>query len=573
MSSNLECLKGNLQTLYTAAHCSADEPMLIGDWSGTNLLLKGVGPVSWIWSQFYDKAPLLGYQNLEQEKKHAALLFTRSIFSEGQQLAITAQLDYQDSLQMLIRNEQVPDEKLRAARETLSAWHSATKEWTKFLKTQESQNITNWLNEHSQNVFQEPYFFSNEVLEESARLRRFYKIIAVDGHLQMTFAPLLFKAACSQPLEKKEKKNLQALSLKIDSQSDSLGVQTFDKALQVLNDFFKNENPAASLVAMKMALINAKCNIFFQKDVNYFDWRNALQPESTVFWGNRQLTLGEQLGEEKDPKEDRNRVFTVVGDTSIVLSFGVNRALHDLRMEMRKKCSWALKSVKCLDVDVKGRFAVIRRLMDPVADIQWKSQKKLVSEDLAIVTPIANLVGCFLQQNKMFIDFSADNIMFNEKGRLTYLKLPLEGPLKFNELVRFVIRCAQENLVIYKFMIARIKDHPYAVFYEKMVENALKNVPDDPSIFAASLNTLPFFRNTVFTQSIFEQGSSLREQIIDLKEECLGKINESYQVGQRKDLPDLVSKAILTCYRSGAYIGLLPDTFNEDVMRLIEDKL
>lgn len=574
MSLNLECLKDNLQILYVAApHCTKEKSPVIANWGGTNLLIKNVGLTGWCWTQVFEKSSWAGYEGIDREKLRAALLLTHQTFSEEQKRAVDAQLVYIKSLQRLIRNEQVPPETFRASRETLCAWHSATSEWTKFLKTKESRGIKNWLNELSKIEFQKPHFFAHKVLKVSAQLRRFFKIIALDGYVQMLFAPLLFKTACSQPLNKNEKKDLNALSHKINKHSESMGVRTFEKALIILNDLFKQENLKASLVEMKMALIYAKCEIFFQKDVKYFCWRNTLKPGSTVFWGERELTLGEQLGVPIQPRKDRNRVFAVVEDASIVLSFGVNQALYDLRMEMRKTYSWGLKSVKCLDVGAERRFAVIKRLMDPIVAIKWESQEKLVQKDLAIATPIANLVDCFLKQNKMFVNFSADQIMFNKKGRLTYLKVPLEGHLNFNGLVEFVIQCSQGNPVIYQFMIARIKEHPYAVFYEKMVENALTSKPEDPSNFAAVLNTRPFFREVGFTQSIFNQGSSLHDQIIELKEECLEEIKETCYLGQKKNLPGIVSKAILTCYQNGSYIGILPDDFDDEVIISIKKVL
>lgn len=565
-SSNIECLKGNLQTLYAAAHGPEEEPMVIGDWDGKNLLLKGVGLSSWFWSQVYDGAICACQYTLEDEKRHAALLFTHAIFSEEQQRAIDAQFDYQNALQMLIRNEQVPDERLRRARNTLTAWHSATIQWTKFLKLTDSENIENWLNEYSDSALQKPYFFSEEILQKSDQLRRFFKIITVEGHLRTTFAPLLFKTACSQPLSKQEKKNLQALVRKIN-QSKTLGVRIFDKVLRLLIEIFKNENDSASLVAMKVALIfDAKCTIFIQKDVKHCLWRNTLEPGSEVFWGDKKLTLGKQLGEKKDPAEDRNRVFTVVEDAFIVLSFGINRALHDLRKEMCKKYSWGLRSAKCIGVDMKGRFAVIQRLNSPLADIQWKSQKELVKEDEKIVQQITNLIANLLKRKAMLRDFSVDNFMCNEMGCLRYLKLPLKGPIKFDELVRFVIRCAGGNPVIYKALSAQLKEHPYAAFYEKMVKNALKDIPDDPSDFADIQGG-----NIKIVDLPKKQGVSLHEEVIDLKEACLQEIEMTY--GHRKDLPELVNGAILSCYMNGGHIGILPESFSDEVMKLVKRKL
>ncbi|MBA3239317.1 MAG: hypothetical protein H0T62_13370 [Parachlamydiaceae bacterium] len=573
MSANLQYLKGNLQTLYAAAHYPTEEPMLSADWSGANLLLKGVGLTGWFFSQVYEKSARIGFENPEQEKIQAALLFTRTIFSQEQELAIAAQMDYQALLQLSIRDVQVPHERMRDARETLTAWHSSTNEWTKFLKSKDSKEIRVWLNTFSEELLEEPRFFSREALNKSAQLRQFFKIITVEGCLEMPFAPLLFKAACSQPLEDNDLKNLKVLRHKIDKHREMIGVRNFEKALKSLNEIFKSEDVVSSLVSMKMALIDAKCEIFFQRDEKHFIWRNTLTQGMSVQWGERELTLGEQLGEKIEPEKDRNRVFEVVDDDSIVLSFGVNRALHDLRVNMRKKFSWALKSVKCVDVEAKGRFAVIKRLKDPITHIKWQSQTKLVEKDVAIATPIANLVACLLQRNKMFVDLSADDIMFNEKGRLTYLKLPLEGPLNFNSLVSFTIKCANENPLVYKFLITKLKEHPYAVFYEKMVENALKKIPDTASNYAAVLNTTPFFRNFAFTKHIFDLGKSLHDKIKDLKKSCLEEIRSSHSIGQRKDVPDIIANAILICYRDGGHIGLLPENFALEVLKLVRQRL
>lgn len=575
--SELDVLKGNLQELYAAFNCCSkgQAPQLVANWNGTHFYREGVGVYGRLWSWLYilmdhPRLSFLGYNASKQQKLQITAKYTSQLFSQFQKQDFAAHADYEAALVELCKGAQVPESRLSAARLELTSWHSAVTPWIKFVTNDQSGVIVQGLKQLSAEEPSTLSFMTELALKGAVHVRHLNKMIALESRLQQSLPVLLlYKMAGGLALDKLEKEEAKKFCRKINKLKDAIKVRDFDIILYRLVDLFKKARkdlghlaPSTiqqpDLATLELALIDHDCRLFLQKDEAYLQWRNSLKRGDKLYSGRHTYTLGRQIGRKSKPEEDRNIVFRVAGDRSIVLTFGVNRALLGIKSKIGREHSWGLKSVKYLRIDRRRRFAVMPRCHQSLSSIQWKSSHQLLAEDEAALVPIARLLHWFIEQEKTPLNFSADYLLFNKKGRLKCLKVVLEGPFDYNALVGYVIKCSNGNYLIYRLLIEPLLEHRYADFYAAIVENAAQDVPYDV-VNVAAVHYIP-------DDGIIRQGQVLQEQIVALKMSCQKRLVREFDVSASDCLASAVQNAISSCYNEGCYVGFLPPSFEQEVI-------
>lgn len=563
---SLSCLEHNLRHLYAAVHCPQKKSDLIANWSGTHLYIRGVGFGGHFWSLIYALAPLLGFSKAKLTRVQIAVRHTQRLFLEAQQKATAAQVEYLAALKARSIGQMVPENCFHLARSELTKWQSATKQWNKFLKSRHGKQTVEWVNK--QCLDQKP-FYSPEQVKEITALNRFYKIIALEGKLQRPIpVDLLFKIASSQELTSIERKNFKHFVSKINKKTDRpIPIHLFEKVLRSLTEIFQSITNATStnahatkLANLYMAFFKGRCKLISQEDEKHIEWRKSLKAMQELNCNGRTLILGEQIGIKQGLKADHNLIFTVKNDESIVISVGINRALHDLKKEFSDQFSWGLEPVHYIDVEKDGKFAIVERLAIDIAAFSWKSDRRiLLEEEEMLVEPIRNLIEWFIEQEKMPTNFDAKDIMYSKEGYLKFIKAHPQGIFEYNTLIRFVRQVAHGNRWIYHYLITPLTRHPYAAMYKALVHNALSTEGYSVANLLAAHKIHPHHVD------VLEQARLLHLQVGELKKSCLLKLTAQHPGVDVTSLSDQITQIILFSYMNGKFIAFLPANVEQEV--------
>jgi hypothetical protein len=526
-----------------AAKCHAEAPRLVANWSSTHLYAEEVSCIGRLWSLFYKGAELFGYKDLKQEKLVSAANATCRIFREIQQEAVLAQESYQAALLERIKGEEVPEERFHAARTTLTSWQSITSVWTIFLKSKESKGLQDYLKELSSE--DSTSLLNREVL---ADLREFYSVIALEGCLQEPLPVLLLrKLSCSEELTKIEEITLEVFISRINNYPH-LFVRTFGHVLRSCVKLFKVALPESypNSIILKMALIFRGCMIFMKNDQKHQEWVRRLKPGDKVRCNGQEHILGGKIeGNGENGSLDVN--FTVQEDPSKKISFAINRELMELRKYVSEEFSWGIRPLKY--IDHCRHFAVMESIVEPLASIEWDSNTELSEHDRIRAEPIANLFRWLVDEQRGPSNISLDSVGFNGNGVLRQSKLVVKGSYNFDEMVRYILKCANGNRAVFKCLIKPIHKHPYACFYRNVVKNCFSESP-------YSLNVLT--QAAKVPRDVQMTSQLLQDSILELKSNLAETLS-----------PHIVAGAILKCYNDGAYVGLLPENFRQEVEEVL----
>ncbi len=570
---SLDCLENNLRILYTVAHPQETMPELISNWSGSYLYIRGKGFGGRFWSLIYSLVYLFAGPGVQQNKFLSAIRHTRQLFIDFQKKASVHQADYLAALKERSLGGNVSEKRFHVLRGNLTKWQSATKQWFRFLKTKQSHFIVEKLNELCSDKTSLQPMFSNEVIKQAEHLRRFYRITAFEGLLKQPLpASLLFKIASSQKLNQTEKAKFKAFIRKLNKNTPSkMGIEVFGKAIRRLVEVFQTINNvsienSANLTKLPMAFLLEGCELFLQEDKRHLNWRKSLRPGQALDCNGRKLIIGELLKSKKSAESDRNLVYTVANDETVVISIAPNRELHTLKREVNDQFSWALETPNYIDIEKSGRFALVERLPHSIAKYPWKSNcSKLLPEEQLIVNGVKKILEWFIDQEKSPTAFCAAEIMFGQLGYLKFSKAHFEGVIEYNTLIKFVDECANGNKWVYNALIKTIQAHTQEAritcsFYKAVVRHGLWPVNYDLVGIRAIHRIHPHHTD------IFEQDFKLLEKVIQIKKSILGQLMLLHPTAKAKDLEEKVSKAILICYEKSNYIAFLPENFEQEVI-------
>lgn len=555
-------LTDNLVELYAGGHGlkTYESPRMVANIRGTRLYVEG-SLYGRLWKWFYSIAACLRcFRDLRERKLLTAIRATQELFFKCRREVMAADTVYRKSLEGRCRNERIDEESVHKARSVFKNWHDATSPWFTFCKTKESQGMKKWIEECQGGVSGPLFHF--DAVSESVRITS--KMVALEGCLQEPLpVDVLRKLGTDQPQNKFEKEVVRKFVKKIDKLQGAFSVGDFDDILKALVDSNKSgcsiEQRRSDLAALELALIDEGCRIFLQKDKEFIRLRESYRAGDTFEHQGKTLTLGEPIGKKANPEKDRNVVFTVVEDNSVVLVFGVNRAINGIKDKIAENLDWGIKSVRAKSFDKERRFAVMTKGDDFLNRIEWESSGDyLTDRDLNFAAPIRKLMEWFIDRNKLPFNFSSDYLIFTDRGRIKSLKATLEGPFKFNKLVRYAIQCANGNATVYRFITEPLKTHKDAIFYSSVINNCLIDSPIDVRRVAQVCG--------VYAADLITQATALHEDIIDFKAKSLYILNRDADADEAANV-EKVNKAILSLYHERNCLGFLPDNFEQEMMK------
>jgi hypothetical protein len=565
MPSQLGLLTDNLQEIHAAAFSGKKGLNITPNIWGTRIYVSSAG---WgrLWTWLYDS--LFGAffgKNLKRKKLKQAMQHTHRLFQEQSTIISKQSNLFQTYLLKKSKGEKVDEKAFHGIRGSLISWYDATHPFLKLLKTKENAALIELIR-LSFSTETTPFACGSTIQEIS----HYKKILHLEGLLE---APIpyftLFKASKIKELKNEDVKILENFIKKVNQVEDKLQIRTFHRLLGTLiNIFQKNvatqtEEAIPNLAGLELELVDRGCKIFLQKDLKHLDWRYSLRPGDKLICNGSELTLGDPIGQQGEDRSN-NLIFSIQNDNGKVVSIGINEAVHALKHKIGIDHGWGIKSVKYQGIDLKGRFAVLERLHDPLEGYQWKSGVDHIHrEDENVATPLAKLLQWLLEQERTPLNFSPKYLMFNIKGRLKCLKVALEGEFDFNALEQFAWQCAAGNSKIFEVLMeaSGMCEHVFAKFFLKMVINSLEGDDQDAGDIAASMQ--------ISDPRIVDRGKILFGEVTQLKERCIKKLKRTYEIPSHLDLPKELGEAILDCYTFTSAAGILPAYLENDVIETV----
>lgn len=440
----------------------------------------------------------------------------------------------------------ISQRQLNRYRTILISWHSITKEWRKLINNKSSELLKKW-SFHLLN--KDLKFLKNSSYNN---LKEFFTEIAwLEGRMQrpLPFSTLL-KASSNITLNTDEKNLLKKFCSHINKQVDFSNDNCLDSLFDKLIVFFREKSQASlssqiDLTTLELALFEEGCQLFHQKDPNLLAWRESLKPGDLLEYEKRNFKLGQQV-----QTHEKSLIFDVVNNNSIILSFGINKAIQGIRQKVNEKYSWEIKPLKPLGCDPERRFVILPKYT-LINKIKWTSNSTLSKEDKPFADKLAGLFNSFLIQDKSPYCFSISHLAFNQKGKLRALKPLIPVNFDFNLLVQFAIRCTQGNMVVFRYICKGLSNHFYAKFYEKVLENALKNDPYEFQDLATVCE--------ISSKPVWDHGEKLDKKIGKIRKKFENKVSEK------------VVKSIREVYEEECYLGVLPKDFANKVAKKLKN--
>jgi hypothetical protein len=557
MILSISALGNNLKETWALANCSnADDVPLVPNLSGTKLYISSSG---WgrLWRWFFDYYSIFYGTSLEQCKLHHAIDLTRHSFLHHLKAVQEDAFRYRAYLTRLSQKEPADENKMHRYRKSIKAWNTSIYPTYKAIKNLEnSLLVETHIKQHILPLHIEP-----EAIKD---IRRCQKIIALEGILEEPLPiEILYLASLDEELTFNQEKVLKRFVKKVNRSSTEITMRSFHRTMSDLIALFKRAQPDTKpdLANLELMLSRYGWDLYIQPDKVHMDWRDTCAPGQTYYCNGREIILGEELPS-VEHEEDYNRVFTVKNDDSLIVSIGINEAIHPLKRRVAKDSEWGIHSAAYIDVCPK--FALIEKLKDPINSWSWKSPSIICAEneffdkaDQHVAKPLALLARWFIQENRIPTNFNKNHLMFNQAGQLKCLKIALEGDFNFNVLEEFFWECTNGNAQIFMQIMefSTLDQHPCAKFYKQMVIDALNNVIQDAGDVAATEN--------VDDYRVVDKGKELYTQVKKLESACMQHLTRLYKTESIDDLNYKVRTALLHYYEMSAAGGFLPPYLKE----------
>ncbi len=563
------------QQMQDPAHPQPSE--LVANWSGTYLYNPNQSYIGYFWSIVYNMTPYFGYPEAKQIKLQSAIKYTQELFFDLRKKALGAQINYTEVLKDTQIKDSLIETHFQKSRLTLIKWQSATCQWAQFLKTPESTRVVKWIkNQCEKDKSLSKLFFCLQFSKKTTSLRRFYKIITYETLLEEILPlSLFFKLASAQEPNYIEKRELKRIIRKLNKNKCNVTIRTFDKALRRFIEVFENLNNntnfthKVSLEKLFTALHLKGCVMFSKEDEKLLEWGRSLKPGLEISCNGRKFILGEQLGRKSPLKNNGRIIFAIENNPSIVLSVGLNCSHHVLTKHIYEQQSCALRSAKYVDIDPKGRFAIIEKIGEYINHYTWKSlSPKILPKDRLRLDPIMKLLQWCIEQNKTPDNLHPKHITINQNGQLKCTKVFTEGTFKYNTIVQFIKDFAKGNQWVHNYLLRSIlfyteKMKSITTMYEHMVINGTQEVPIKPLDLLAAHRIDPHYTD------VLKQVAVLFSQVVETKKSCFKKLTEKSPLTDSILITEKIRNAILLCYKKNNYIYSLPDHFEQEVMQAI----
>jgi hypothetical protein len=369
-------------------------------------------------------------------------------------------------------------------------------------------------------------------------------------------------------LFEEEKKTLTTWISNIHSLGKAVKVNQFHKGMVALvkhiNKMHCTEYMSKSRVDdLELELVKNGLNIFRQEDVNYKKWADSLNEGDELEVEGEKYTLGKELKTNKI--NNKMRVYTLQNFRDKLIAVGNNRVILSIKKRASEEISWGVRSIDWYDVSSDGRFAVIERLVVPFSGIQWKSVDSINIDDLRFLKPLVNQVKWFLEQNATPKNLNSSYLMYGRQRCLKSIKPLVEGEFNYPMLVDLCKECANENPVVYRYLVdeTKLSKHPYQSYFKEVVVRTLEGKNDK----AEDIGALHKFQ--IINYPVIQTAQNLQKDIIALQKKCMEKLLNQYELPNPLNVSKEVAQQIRKEYIRCQYICSLWPQMKKQVITTV----
>lgn len=350
---------------------------------------------------------------------------------------------------------------------------------------------------------------------------------------------------------------------------DPRGVVSVRKLHHALQVFAEKINPDAPELTsyLELQIHRLGCKLLSQADEKHLRWREQLLTNPKITYWERgeekNLEVERRLRLESGIPSDKNIAYSIKDDSQNVLVVGINEAILGINEQMHGMTEKRESEPPCATLrrlDIQGRFKVIERLYQSLAQFEWQSNGETIHlADAPIVASLVKMVKVMKDRHYSPQFFSPQFLYFDAENRLkTIHDIPHE-PFNFNTVVTFLMDLGHP--VIYKQIVKEtdLKSRQESRCYSAVVENALKKEGRE--------DVLELEEECLNDPRIAARSQKLDKEIGDIFSGCYQEIMENYKVSSSSDLEIAVCLAIKNAYEQGLFLGQLSNTFKEEVFK------
>lgn len=565
MSYSLSTLASNLQELYAVARLDNPQKALVPMPGG----LRFVSVTSWqgrLLLFFYNR-----FDRFDEEWRHRrfvkAMEHTHQLYAH---FHLEAQQHHQCMrayIQARIEKKDVHESALREAKKFLTCWHSAT---TPFLKVLDKADavfkrfLHTGFSDTKKDPAAAPFGGGNHT---SAALRH-QRIIDFEGDIGSSLPlEVFYKASIGKSLSRRENLVLASFAKKINLHPDRLSIHDLDKYLRALIDSFKeshhDDDAIPNLIELCTALFKRQNGIFQQLDPHHFEWRKKkCVPGKKLNCNGIEIVLGKSLGDNQ-AQENNNLVFEVANAPNLVAAFGINRLIISLKAQLAEEMGFGISGAEYLQIEEKGKFALIEKLSPQLTDHQWQSQKLPIDDrDINLLVPIIYCIRWSIAQNRSIARFHPNYLMFDQQGELKHTKYTIRLPFSFVDAENCIRAIAGNNSYIFRYIMqnSNLLQHEHARYFQKIVHAVCQDEEPDVRILSQVMKIKDFH--------YVDQALQLVKDLTFIKDACLTIIRQKH--GHQKNLSKHVLKALLEIYTESCSVGTLPPDLQEKALKKLE---
>jgi hypothetical protein len=611
-SSELDLVSHNLQTLYLVAHQPSKSFDLVPSLIGHQIHSPTFGWRGRILRVIYAIIACFVGDKYFQSKLKKALEVTKEYFDKLEKSRKYHSDVYEDYLDNGFENwnsrflkEENPNEIIDNARQQILLFYQATKPLTQLIHKKSNEKLNEFLKKHFQSLFEEGKapFYDKTTFKA---LKGYVKLMTIEGFAQGELPLDLFKKIFvkhkteqkpSDKVAKEAKADEKKLSSFISKMKKAkvrgdFNVKDFHSAMQCLVDHLKaKKDKTFDVKLLEKALIAEGCIFLHEFDKKHVQWRQTLKKgnslikenENFYFMDDQSMQLNFVLGDVvpgSDKKEDLYHVYEIHDSKNLEKKFeeflmliGPNKVCLEYSEILRTDASWGLATPVIHFIHPEGKYAIVERLPHSIESIEWKSSDKLHDEDIQYAASLMELIQFFVEEKNSPKDLKAENLRFDDKGRLKSTKdcIP-NGCLDLLALEEMVYHLAQKkNLPIYQYLMEPLRNEDYAKetlmpFFREAIQSVFKE------------NSLPIEilaqKREINVEAVIKRGRDLQIFAHEVKEACIKSLHKHYRAKKNEKLLSLLSKQLLIMYEESKTLGRFWDSFkHQDLVKVVTKEL
>ncbi len=370
--------------------------------------------------------------------------------------------------------------------------------------------------------------------QERARLVRFeenYALMLVEGCMQQSLPAqelrLLMMAAeeRGRELNAEEEAAIDRWIRRVAENPTLVTPFLLNKALVALIRLHfpaeSDEKRLVRLYDLELQLTRKGCTLFETTDPIFAKWIETKTPKETIGFTNGQpLKLGDRL-QNRFLDSQGLMLFRIVMESGEdveasrgMMLFGRSIShLNTWKLACRQE-SWLVPPISIAYHDPEGKYIIVERLTDCLADVQWKTQGgSVVEADKPRLSQISALIRRMVVENTTPRNLSPGYLFYNSDSILrSIVPISRADGFDYNAIVDFVFTVSQGKLILFREILrrSRLAEHPIGQFYlriarEHLREQAQYSIEDDAA------------RSRIQEVSVVERAKNMVTAVTELK--------------------------------------------------------